>query len=340
MINKNLLPSKQMTYILGACLIVVILIIFALHGSLPTFAKKTTQNATDTNAQLIAVAQQIENIDSDHDGLKDWEEVLWKTDPHNPDTDGDGMSDGEEVLKGRDPGVAGAGNLQNGTGAPKANVTASSASVGTTSTDQFARDAFSQYVTYKRAGINMSSDVQNSMANQLLNQSDKKPKDYTLTSINTAPVSNQEALTTYGNNIGATIKNNSSGLNYNEVMVVGDALQNQNTDGLVRLDAIIKSYQTTIQAYLKLQVPNSIAAKHLELINSMQAVSYDIQGFKQVVSDPVVGVLAIRDYQTDITRMSNAFISISNALTSAGITYQKGQGGYLITETASQSPKN
>jgi hypothetical protein len=41
--------------------------------------------------------------DSDGDGLKDWEEIIYGTDPQNPDTDGDGTSDGEEIAGNRDP---------------------------------------------------------------------------------------------------------------------------------------------------------------------------------------------------------------------------------------------
>jgi len=41
--------------------------------------------------------------DSDNDGLKDWEEELFGTDPFNPDTDGDGYLDGEEVDSGHNP---------------------------------------------------------------------------------------------------------------------------------------------------------------------------------------------------------------------------------------------
>lgn len=44
-----------------------------------------------------------QNIDTDNDGLKDWEEELYKTDPYNPDTDGDGYLDGEEVNSGHNP---------------------------------------------------------------------------------------------------------------------------------------------------------------------------------------------------------------------------------------------
>ena len=41
--------------------------------------------------------------DSDNDGLKDWEEELYKTSPYDPDTDGDGYLDGEEINSGHNP---------------------------------------------------------------------------------------------------------------------------------------------------------------------------------------------------------------------------------------------
>ncbi|MEI6529362.1 MAG: CAP domain-containing protein [Candidatus Falkowbacteria bacterium] len=43
-------------------------------------------------------------IDSDKDGLSDWEEInIYGSNPHDEDTDGDGVDDGEEVLQGRNP---------------------------------------------------------------------------------------------------------------------------------------------------------------------------------------------------------------------------------------------
>ena len=41
--------------------------------------------------------------DSDNDGLKDWQEELYKTNPYNPDTDNDGYLDGEEINSGHNP---------------------------------------------------------------------------------------------------------------------------------------------------------------------------------------------------------------------------------------------
>ena len=50
------------------------------------------------------------NPDTDNDGLTDREEVItWKTNPKNPDTDGDGFQDGMEVKAGYNP--AGPGKI-------------------------------------------------------------------------------------------------------------------------------------------------------------------------------------------------------------------------------------
>ncbi|MBL7155510.1 MAG: hypothetical protein ISS88_03385 [Candidatus Portnoybacteria bacterium] len=48
--------------------------------------------------------------DTDSDGLRDWEEELYKTSPYDPDTDNDGYLDGEEINSGHNPLVKGPGD--------------------------------------------------------------------------------------------------------------------------------------------------------------------------------------------------------------------------------------
>lgn len=43
------------------------------------------------------------DTDDDNDGLEDWIEATYSTNPYNPDSDGDGYNDGREVAKGSDP---------------------------------------------------------------------------------------------------------------------------------------------------------------------------------------------------------------------------------------------
>lgn len=50
--------------------------------------------------------------DTDNDGLRDWEEELYKTSPYDPDTDNDGYLDGEEINSGHNPLVKGPNDKQ------------------------------------------------------------------------------------------------------------------------------------------------------------------------------------------------------------------------------------
>ncbi|MFA5886386.1 MAG: hypothetical protein WC863_01255 [Patescibacteria group bacterium] len=63
--------------------------------------------ATSTNLGELSTSSPVmsdQNIDSDSDGLTDYQEVnVYQTDPLNRDSDGDSYSDGEEVKNGYDP---------------------------------------------------------------------------------------------------------------------------------------------------------------------------------------------------------------------------------------------
>lgn len=65
--------------------------------------KPISQIASTLQNSMQAIASRAEDLDSDKDGLKDWEEVLWKTDINKADTDADGYSDKQEVDEGYDP---------------------------------------------------------------------------------------------------------------------------------------------------------------------------------------------------------------------------------------------
>jgi outer membrane protein OmpA-like peptidoglycan-associated protein len=72
--------KKQLTTVL-------VLILFVGFGTLEMGCKSKK------------VVVDLENIDTDNDGLSDAEEMRIGTDPTKPDTDGDGLSDGDEVRK-------------------------------------------------------------------------------------------------------------------------------------------------------------------------------------------------------------------------------------------------
>src|SRR3989338_96932 len=85
--------------------ILTILALALVGGAVFYVATRTpkTETVYRTPEESVAKAAAILAKDADNDGLKDWEEELWGTDPKQPDTDGDKTPDGEEIRLGRDP---------------------------------------------------------------------------------------------------------------------------------------------------------------------------------------------------------------------------------------------
>ncbi len=98
MINKKYLPSKNFLIALSITVVIIVIVIIfdSLQNNQGVYKNQGLAKGTSTTVAQI-------NIDSDNDGLPDWKEALYGTDPHNPDTDGDGTNDGDEVAQGRDP---------------------------------------------------------------------------------------------------------------------------------------------------------------------------------------------------------------------------------------------
>ncbi len=80
--------------------------IWLLSPATATTPAPTVYPATP-HAAKASLATQVETADADRDGLLNFEETLWGTDPENADTDGDGTDDGREVALGRNPRKAG-----------------------------------------------------------------------------------------------------------------------------------------------------------------------------------------------------------------------------------------
>jgi len=79
---------------------------FSIEISTSTQESKTQNQATGTEEfKNICLDGKCSNLlDSDNDGLKDYEEInVYFTDPELSDTDGDGYSDGDEVNNGYNP---------------------------------------------------------------------------------------------------------------------------------------------------------------------------------------------------------------------------------------------
>ncbi|MDO8600781.1 MAG: hypothetical protein Q7R73_04255 [bacterium] len=97
---KKLFSARGLVAVFGLLIIgMVLLIIFVPEEQTPPAGEINQPQLTEeVKTKLTTLSQ-----DSDSDGLKDWEEPLYRTDANNPDTDGDGTNDGNEIQQNRDP---------------------------------------------------------------------------------------------------------------------------------------------------------------------------------------------------------------------------------------------
>ena len=102
----NYLPSKKFVLVVLAISMVALAVI--MFQFFPFNSKEVAQKNDEDEARA-ELLQKLQG-DSDGDGLRDWEEVLWKTDPQKNDTDGDGTADNDEILAKRDPKTPGPGD--------------------------------------------------------------------------------------------------------------------------------------------------------------------------------------------------------------------------------------
>ncbi len=97
------LPNNKIIY-LGVFIVLIITVVISYNEYKKNIPDRNlrTENVESIKPTIV-VENNYQNADSDADGLSDWEEMLWKTDPKKKDSDSDGTSDGEEVALSRDP---------------------------------------------------------------------------------------------------------------------------------------------------------------------------------------------------------------------------------------------
>jgi len=96
MIDKKYLPSKKFVIALSIALFFIIIAVILNYWK----PSNTKFNNQIDNEKLNKA---LTELDTDKDGLPDWKEALYGTDPKNPDTDKDETNDYDEIISNRDP---------------------------------------------------------------------------------------------------------------------------------------------------------------------------------------------------------------------------------------------
>ena len=309
-------PTRKIVPVFIVCLIVL--------GGLFALLEYKNQAKTINNSGVVSVTDQriidsIANKDSDNDGLKDWEEALWQTDPSNPDSNGNGIKDGAEIAANRD---------QPASTTPKT-------TRQLTASDQFSRDLFTRYVTIKQTGSGDPADYNNyaGIVQSYIDQeaATMSAKIYGAGDFKIIEDEKPVDIRNYGNAIGALFIDYSAPKFENELIVLQRAIDNNNPSELDKLNANILAYQKGRATLLKMAVPSIFSPDHIALTNAISTIALGIESMKLSFSNPIKAAAGLQSYPDAADSFYPLLISIRDGLVASGVSFaQTESGGQFI----------
>ena len=284
---KKYLPSKQFIYSF-ITIIIVGLIIFGISSY---FSRKNHYASPDSNKGLETGKLTLNNLlqkDTDGDGVMDWEEALWGTDPKNKATF-DGTPDAEYIKKRKD--ALNINDSSDGTDAKNL-----------TETDKFSQEFFASMVAMKQSGQvdqNTIKNVSSALGQRIGDPT--IPDQYTNKDLKLSKTDNKNTKVKYYSDLKTLFdKYKTSGLG-DELSIVSTISSSPNNEldvnTAIKLNSIANAYQDFAQKALNISVPSSLASNQLEIVNSANNTGLAVKNMTQISTDPIVGLSGLSQYK-------------------------------------------
>jgi hypothetical protein len=298
----------------------------------PPVAEASTESA------LLA---QIATRDTDGDGLPDWQEALYGTDPSVVDTNRLGMTDGAAVERGLivPKAIAGASLATTTTPAvPGAPDAAASGSL----TDTFAKNFFSLYLSAKRSGSGaaLTKDEISAIADRAFSAlagSVKPAPDFKSAADLARSASGNDALANFASAAAASMGAHTVNLPKSELEYLSDAIGGD-AAALAHIAEIAKAYRDIAAGLSAVPVPPELAAADLAIINAMARISEAAGDFARVNSDPVAAMLALELYPQSVSALARGFGDLGAAYAAAGVSLPEGSAAASFVNVVRDLP--
>lgn len=265
-------------------LVVAALVALGAVGIALITTNNTTSNEPGSGA--VAVAEKTGSVsgDADEDGVPDWKEVLWGTDPHNPDSDGDGVSDGQEIETGADPLREGSTPAALTYSAPKA----------LSPTEALSRELFVGYASAIQDG-SLGSGEANAAALGALStnvSSLTAAKEYTIADLK---VASDIPVDVYEPALNRALKKTLAVREY-ELTTFARAVADEDFSALEPLVAATTVYAEVTNDLVNMNVPSSVAVQHLAFVNNFSALAHATALLTTWNGDPLDGLNLVNNF--------------------------------------------
>ena len=266
------------------------------------------KNSLENNAEtgLVYSGNEIlENLitkDTDLDGVLDWEEMLWGTNPDKKDTNDDGVSDSTEIAKlktskeeysfGDELGL-GENNSETGE---------------LTETDKFSREFFSTVTTLNQSGVIDQATMDKlgeSLAEKIKNSAPRKV--FLLSELKIIEDNSLQAVKNYNDALDNIRKKYP--VKTNAMDILQKFIVDENTVDvavLLELTPIIEQTEKIVIELAKMSIPESIAPLHLDFLNGIERLVENLNDIQLYEVDVILALSAISQYEENITTLESA----------------------------------
>ncbi|MEI6400380.1 MAG: hypothetical protein WCO58_02565 [bacterium] len=288
---QQYLPSKQFSkkilIIIGILLLVVLVKYVNWSSLVGSIGRKgKIQNATLKEAVFI---------DTDGDGVADWEESLWGTDPKKVATF-NGVDDLTYISKKRES------LSQNGGG-------------DTNETDKIAQEFFSSLMVLKDSGAlnDESASVLAITLADKITSDDTLPDAISKEKISSVPstVENKKKYLKELESIVTTYEKQGAG---NEVGILAYTLQNEDRNGIKDLDDVSNAYIGLGGALAKMKVPADVVELHRRFANSSIKVGIALKKLSLLYDNATVampGIIQYKKYNDEFTEIGSQLFALN-----------------------------
>ncbi|MFA6325434.1 MAG: hypothetical protein WCX46_04380 [Candidatus Paceibacterota bacterium] len=285
---KKYLPSKKFALIIVAIIVLlgIIYAIFFMASGGENFLTGKQKDNLPLKVENQTLLGLIQN-DSDGDSVADWEEALW------------GTNKNKKMTFGNTPEAT---YIENKKKELKMEETSKVEEQNLTETEKFAREFFTSYAAMKSSG-QVDSDTINNFSTALGQKiispnlidaySEKDVK------INTNPDSNTK-LNYYTEIKSIFEKYKSEGIG-DELSIVSTSLASGSTNAsgekAGNLSVIAGAYKDFAKEAMKINVPKDLVSYHLKIVNSANNTGISVGNMVKMISDPLVGLSGLSQYQ-------------------------------------------
>ena len=273
--------------------------------------KETYKGAGQKNGLTYGniTIKDLVNKDTDGDGILDWEEGLWGTDPTKKETT-PGTPDKvaiENLKKQTGQNQQGLPLLKNGDNQSIENLT---------QTDQFSRELFSTIATLNQNGIVDQATIDKlgaSLAEKIQNPIIRKV--FLISDIKTINDNSVQAFINYNNALNSIFQKYPT--TYSVLDVLQEFIIDENSvdvSVLSKLNPIIEQSNKVMTAMVKMNVPQSLSVLHLNFINTLQRLVENLSDIKLYDNDSIVALGGISKYKENTTQLESDLNNLVNVI--------------------------